>query len=452
MGEARRGPGLTASVPSGKSCAAAGASRVAMRAEPPTTGGYKMSKSVPFLPVPPALEGYVGEGEGFGSMSFSLAIDIRWLREAELKHARVAMLATTGWIATDLGLRVPGEPFQVSTLEAHDAMVKFGSMPQMLCWIGYAEMFGFLAIIAMMEGKTDRKPGDFYLRWLYPKDEKGQYEMQMKELRNGRLAMLAYGGIVTSAVLTQSTWPFFATGTDRRSTAAFGAGSALCGGLQGPSERVQVTGTAALERSRSMPFPPKPQNLAGYAGEEQEFDPLGFSDTFDMKWLREAELKHGRVCMLATVGFFAQQYITFPGMTPTPDAPKAVYTASPGGMAALLFFAGYVESSSTGGKMTMLDMFEDTDREPGDLNFGKQFLLGKSEEEVKDLRLKELNNGRLAMMAFGGMVHHNLVVKGPLFPLFPEGWVGPQGTWQLESVASRLVNMESASPVGNQIL
>lgn len=27
---------------------------------------------------------------------------------------------------------MPGEPFQVSTIEAHDAMVKFGSMPQIL--------------------------------------------------------------------------------------------------------------------------------------------------------------------------------------------------------------------------------------------------------------------------------------------------------------------------------
>ena len=33
-------------------------------------------------------------------MGFSLAIDIRWLREAELKHGRVAMLATVGWITT----------------------------------------------------------------------------------------------------------------------------------------------------------------------------------------------------------------------------------------------------------------------------------------------------------------------------------------------------------------
>ena len=38
--------------------------------------------------------------EGFDPMGFSLAIDIRWLREAELKHGRVAMLATVGWITT----------------------------------------------------------------------------------------------------------------------------------------------------------------------------------------------------------------------------------------------------------------------------------------------------------------------------------------------------------------
>merc|ERR1711972_709127 len=96
------------------------------------------------------------------------------------------------------------------------------------------------------------------------------------------------------------------------------------------------------------------------------------------------------------------------------------------------------------GKITMLDMFEGEegkDKVPGG------FMKGKSDKEVYDMKLKELNNGRLAMMAFGGMVHHNLVVNGPLFPLFPEGWEGPQGTWQLESVASRLVNMESASPV-----
>merc|ERR1711933_150063 len=124
---------------------------------------------------------------------------------------------------------------------------------------------------------------------------------------------------------------------------------------------------------------------------------------------------------------------------------------APAGLGLLIFVAGYIESVTYNGKITMLDMFEGEegkDKVPGDFNFGAGFLKGKSDKEVYDMKLKELNNGRLAMMAFGGMIHHNLVVSGPLFPLFPDGWKGPQGTWQLESVASRLVNMESASPIG----
>ena len=259
--------------------------------------------------------------------------------------------------------------------------------------------------------------------------------------------MLAFGGIVTAAELTGKTWPFFAV-KDERSGAAFGAGSALCVGLQGSEKRGSAVAAQAMSRSRSLPFMPKPENLAGYVGEEAEFDPLGFSDTFDMKWLREAELKHGRVCMVATVGFFTQQYVTFPGFTPTPNALDAVYTANPAGMASLLFLAGYIESTSYGGKLTMLDMFEG-DREPGyHFNFGGGFLKGKSDAEVREMRLKELNNGRLAMLGFSGMVHHNLVVKGPLNPMFPDGWVGPQGSWELDSVFGRLNTVGAASTWG----
>ena len=49
---------------------------------------------------------------------------------------------------------------------------------RILVWLGYLELFGFLAIINMQEGKTDRKPGDFGLRGFYPQDSKGQYDMQ----------------------------------------------------------------------------------------------------------------------------------------------------------------------------------------------------------------------------------------------------------------------------------
>jgi len=404
-------------------------SKVARQAE---TGGYKMSKAVPFLPMSPALEGYVGaEEEGFDPMGFSLALDIRWLREAELKHGRICMLATVGWIATDLGMRLPGPAYQVSTLEAHDAMVKFGPMAQILIWLGIIEVFSFLAITNMMEGTTDRQPGDYGLRRLYPKDEEGQYEMQLKELRNGRLAMLAFSGIVTTAVLTGRTWPFLAA-TGKKQSAALTA-STFCGSARKTST-ASATVMQAKETSTSVPFLPKPKNLAGWVGGETEFDPIGFSNWFDMKWLREAELKHGRVCMMATVGFVLQPYIgAYPGVEMPADSLQAVYSAPSEAWFAFIFAAGYIESSSYKGKITQLNMFEDSSRVPGDLGWGSSRLEGMSKEESELMQLKELKNGRLAMLAFSGMVHHNIVVKGALFPLVPEGWTGPE-PWAVGSI------------------
>lgn len=49
--------------------------------------------------------------------------------------------------------------------------------------------------------------------------------------------------------------------------------------------------------------------LHGFLG----FDPLGFSNLIDVKWLREAELKHCRICMLAVVGFVASGFVQLPG-------------------------------------------------------------------------------------------------------------------------------------------
>merc|ERR1712032_303893 len=185
-------------------------------------------------------------------------------------------------------------------------------------------------------------------------------DMQLKELRNGRLAMLAYGGIVTAAVLTGKPWPFFATKPEVGDGPGFGSRSTLCGVSQQKttSRGVAIT-TRALEASKSLPFLPKPENLEGWVGEEQEFDPLQFSDTFDMKWLREAELKHGRVSMLATVGFITQQYVVFPGFPGASQNQLEQFWLAPApAWATLIFLVGFIESSSYGGKITMLDMFE----------------------------------------------------------------------------------------------
>jgi len=46
------------------------------------------------------------------------------------------------------------------------------------------------------------------------------------------------------------------------------------------------------EKSKSVPFLDAPKNLNGMIG-DKGFDPIGFSDYVDVRFLREAELKHG---------------------------------------------------------------------------------------------------------------------------------------------------------------
>jgi len=68
------------------------------------------------------------------------------------------------------------------------------------------------------------------------------------------------------------------------------------------------------------------------------------------------------------------------------------------------------------GQVTMETMFSDPDRVPGDLGFDPMGLaVGKSEEQMDEMRLKEIKNGRLAMLAIGGMIHHNWVTGDALF-------------------------------------
>lgn len=167
--------------------------------------------------------------------------------------------------------------------------------------------------------------------------------------------------------------------------------------------------------SKSVPFLLEPKNLKGYVG-DVGFDPLGFSDYFDMKWLREAEIKHGRSAMLACLGFWQQQYLTLPGLTHVDDSNLAPSVVGAGPMLQIVFWAGVIEFWTNKGNVTMETMFSDPNRVPGDLGFDPMGLaVGKSQEEKDRMALRELKNGRLAMLAIGGMIHHNWVTGEPLF-------------------------------------
>lgn len=167
--------------------------------------------------------------------------------------------------------------------------------------------------------------------------------------------------------------------------------------------------------SKSLPFLTRPEALKGYVG-DVGFDPLNFSGYMDIKWMREAEIKHGRSAMLATVGFVAQQYMTLPGFEHVDDSNLAPSVVGPSAMLQIVFWMGVLEFWTNKGNVTMETMFSDPDREPGNIGFDPMGLaVGKTEEQMNDMKLKEIKNGRLAMLAIGGMIHHNWVTGEPLF-------------------------------------
>ena len=134
---------------------------------------------------------------------------VPWFREAQLKHGRMCMLASIGMVVPAF-VRVPGEQFQGSYTgwEAHDRLVASGAMGQILLFVGLFEtLAGIPACVATMNG--DREPGDFEFGGIFkPTDPVQLRRKQNAELKNGRLAMLAFSGQVTQAVLTGHDAPF----------------------------------------------------------------------------------------------------------------------------------------------------------------------------------------------------------------------------------------------------
>lgn len=173
---------------------------------------YVASTALPFLEYPPNLAGYVGD-VGFDPFRFSDFVPMDFLREAELKHGRMCQLAVLGFGAVDAGFRIYPLPeaYQgLTSVTAHDALVEQGAMSQIFLWMGLAEIIGSVALMQTLQG-SGRAAGDFGLDpvgFLKGKSEAEVDEMKLKEITHCRLAMMAFSGMVTQAVLTQGPFPY----------------------------------------------------------------------------------------------------------------------------------------------------------------------------------------------------------------------------------------------------
>merc|ERR1711884_431641 len=189
------------------------------------------------------------------------------------------------------------------------------------------------------------------------------------EIANGRLAMMAIIGMFFQDGLTGSAWGDWAMYT--------------------------ASPLRAFENELGVQAP------VGF------WDPLGLSsdgDAADFKRRRETEIKHGRVSMLATMGYITPELTgKIPGYLSPSMGLK--FEDVPNGLAAIskVPAAGWAQIVAYSFLCEYLNGYGENFPTPGDCGW-KPPLLATDDAETKTKRLNaEIANGRLAMAAIIGM-------------------------------------------------
>merc|ERR1712107_495194 len=156
------------------------------------------------------------------------------------------------------------------------------------------------------------------------------------------------------------------------------------------------------------------------------FDPAGFTTDIDkgkLLFYREGEIKHGRICMSASLGFLvAEKFhplyggdIDVPSVAAGKDARLLPFWA------ALFVLAGGVESQSFDRASYGTDGALEDGVEPGDVGYDPLGLLPEDPEELEEIQNKEIQNVRFAMISLLGMVSEELVTGEKLHTGFLDG-------------------------------
>lgn len=160
-----------------------------------------MSQSLPFMARPAALDGSLAGDVGFDPLGFAKSTDdLMKYREAEVKHARLAMLAAAGWpiselfdskIASVFGLTPLVDSADRAPSLLNGGLGKVPAAYWIVCLLGAGaiDLYG----ITKASKQPGYVPGDlgFDPLGVFPKDKDGQEWFQAAEIKNGRLAMIA---------------------------------------------------------------------------------------------------------------------------------------------------------------------------------------------------------------------------------------------------------------------
>merc|ERR1719221_541277 len=318
-------------------------------------------------------------------------------RQTELKHGRISMLATMGYITPEITGKFPGYLSPSMGLKFADipnGLAAVSKIPalgwtQIVAYAGYCELSGPRTPAAGTEEYADITPGDYGFKVLTSSDPAEKTKKLSAEIANGRLAMMATMGMFFQDGLTGSAWGDWAL-YEASPLRARGSRTArqFFGGDSGSSYR-------SFDPASELGV----QEPVGF------WDPLGFTadgDEAAFKRRRSVELKHGRVSMAASIGYITPEYFKFPGyLSPSAgvkfsDVPNGLSALSkvPGlGWVQVIFFAGIIEGSFG---------FDDyKNGTPGD--YGWKVLTSSDPAEKTKKLSAELANGRLAMMAIIGM-------------------------------------------------
>lgn len=176
-----------------------------------TAVNAEKSAALPFMNRPALLDGSMAGDVGFDPLGLSniddVGIDLYWLREAEVKHARVAMLAVVGILQVEIFGPAPGCEMATDKCQMDAFWQLWGAHPQYIAFALIMIMIGeTVSGIAATSGREsgERAPGDFGLDPLgFATGDKDAFaRLQAQEIANGRLAMWAAAGELVQGCTT----------------------------------------------------------------------------------------------------------------------------------------------------------------------------------------------------------------------------------------------------------